>query len=83
MNAWNAAAWLQHLTQDLDTESATRVWGKHNLSQRQFEVLCEYRSFVAEKCSKQFKIPVEQLDPNQSMDKNAMSRLSLSLFRGS
>ena len=36
---------------------------------------------MAEKCSKQFKIPVERLEPNQSMDKNAMSRLSLSLFR--
>ena len=81
LNAWNTAAWLQHLTLGLDVESSTRVWGKYNLSQRQFEVLCEHRNFVAEKCSKQFKVPVEQLEPNQTMDKNAMSRLSLALFR--
>ena len=36
---------------------------------------------MAEKCSKHFTIPVEQLEPNQLTDKNAMSRLSLSLFR--
>ena len=81
INAWNAALWLQQLTLGLENETATRIWGKYNLSQRQFEVLREYRGFVAEKCSKQFGIPVEQLEPNQSMDKNAMSRLSLSLFR--
>ena len=81
LNAWNAASWLQQLTLGMDTESATRVWGKYNLSQRQFEVLREYRRFVSEKCSKQFSISVEQLEPSQSMDKNAMSRLSLSLFR--
>ena len=81
LNAWHAAAWLQHLTQGLDKEAATKVWGKYNLSQRQYEVLCEHRRFVAEKCSKQFKISVELLEPNQLMDKNATSRLSLSLFR--
>ena len=80
LNAWNAALWLQQLTLGMDTESATRIWGKYNLSQRQFEVLREYRGFVAEKCSKQFSISVEQLEPNQSMDKNAMFRLSLSLI---
>ena len=48
---------------------ATKGWGKYNLSQRQFEVLQEYRRFVAEKCSKHFKIPVEQLEPNQATDK--------------
>ena len=81
LNAWNAASWLQQLTMGLDTETATRIWGKYNPSQRQFEVLREYQGFVAEKCSKQFSISVEQLEPNQAMDKNAMSRLSLSLFR--
>ena len=81
LNAWHAAAWLQHLTRGLDKEAATKVWGKHNLSQRQYEVLCEHRRFIAEKCSKQFKISVALLEPNQSMDKNATSRLSLSLFR--
>ena len=81
INAWHAAAWLQHVTQGLDKEAATKVWGKYNLSQRQYEVLCEHRRFVAEKCSKQFKVSVELLEPNQSMDKNATSRLSLSLFR--
>ena len=81
LNAWHAAAWLQHLTRGLDKEAATKVWGKYNLSQRQYEVLCEHRRFVAEKCSKQFKVSIELLEPNQSMDKNATSRLSLSLFR--
>ena len=81
LNAWNAAAWLHRLTQGMETEPATKVWGKYNLSQRQLEVLQEYRRFVAEKCSKHFSIPVEQLQPNQTTDRNAMSRLSLSLFR--
>ena len=81
LNAWNAASWLQRLTKGMETEPATKVWGKDNLSQRQFEVLQEYRKFVAEKCSKHFSIPVEQLEPNQVTDKNAMSRLSLSLCR--
>ena len=44
-------------------------------------MLQEYRDFVVEKCSKQFTIPEEQLRVNQSTDKNAMSRLSLALFR--
>ena len=26
LNAWHAAAWLQHLTQGLDKEAATKVW---------------------------------------------------------
>ena len=78
LNAWNAASWLQQLTMGMDKEPATRIWGEYNLSQRQFEVLKEYRGFVAEKCSRQFSISVEQLEPNQAMDKNAMSRLSLS-----
>ena len=33
------------------------------------------------KCSKQFAIPEGQLQVNQTTDKNAMSRLSLALFR--
>ena len=37
LNAWNAASWLQQLTLGMDTESATRIWGKYNLSQRQFD----------------------------------------------
>ena len=57
------------------------MWGKYNLSQRQFEVLQEYRLFVVEKCSKQFDIQEELLYPNQPTDKNAMSRLSLAVFR--
>ena len=81
LNAWNAATWVQQLTKGMDTEPATKVWGKYNLSQRQFEVLQEYREFVVEKCSKQFSIQEEQLQPNQPTDKNAMSRLSLALFR--
>ena len=81
LNAWNAATWLQQLTKGMDTELATKVWGKYNLSQRQFEVLQEYRDFVAAKCSRQCSIPEEQLRPNQTTDKNAMSRLSLALFR--
>ena len=81
LNAWNAASWLQQLTMGMDTEPATRIWGKYNLSQRQFEVLKEYRGFVAEKCSRQFSISVEQLEPNQAVDKNAMSRLSFILIQ--
>ena len=81
LNAWNAATWLQQLTKGMDTEPATKVWGKYNLSQRQFEVLCEYREFVVEKCAKQFSLQEEQLRPNQNTDKNAMSKLSLALFR--
>ena len=37
LHAWNAASWLQRLTQGMETEPATKVWGKYNLSQRQFE----------------------------------------------
>ena len=48
VNAWNAATWLQQLKKGMDTEPATKVWGKYNLSQRQFEVLQEYRNFVVE-----------------------------------
>ena len=48
----------------METETATRVWGKYNLSQRQFEVLQEYRELIVEKCSKQFTIPAEQLQVN-------------------
>ena len=48
LNAWNTATWLQQLTKDMETEPATKVWGKYNLSQRQFEVLQEYRLFVVE-----------------------------------
>ena len=81
LNAWNAATWLQQLTRGMATEPATKVWGKCNLSQRQFEVLQEYREFVVEKCAKQFNLQEEQLRPNQSTDKNSMSRLSLALFR--
>ena len=81
LNAWNAAMWIQQFTRNWETEPATRVWGKYNLSQRQFEVLQEYREFVVERCSKQFAIPTEQLQINPSTDKNAMSRLSLALFR--
>ena len=81
LNAWNAATSLQQLTKNMETEPATRVWGKYNLSQREFEVLQEYREFVVEKCSKQFSIPEEQLQVNQPTDKKAMSRLSLAIFR--
>ena len=81
LNAWNAATWLQQLTKNMETEPATKVWGNIICPQRQFEVLQEYRDFVVEKCSTQFNIPEEQLKPNQSTDKNAMSRLSLALFR--
>ena len=81
LKAWNAATRLQQLTKNMDTEPTTRAWGKYNLSQRQFEVLQEYRELVVGKCSKQFAIPEEQLQVNQTMDKNAMSRLSLALFR--
>ena len=76
LNAWNAAMWLKE-----QTEPATKLWGKYNLSQRQFEVLQEYREFVVEKCATQFSLQEEQLRPNRSTDKNAMSRLSLALFR--
>ena len=44
-------------------------------------MLKEYREFVVEKCAKQFNLQEEQLRPNQTTDKNAMSRLSLALFR--
>ena len=70
--------WIQQVTKRMDIEPATKVWGKYNLSQRQFEVLQEYRELVVDKCSKQFAIPAEV---NPSTDKNAMSRLSLALFR--
>ena len=81
LNAWNAATWPQQLTKGMETEPATKVWGKYNLSQRQFKVLQEYLESVVEKCAKQFSVPEEQLRPNQSTDKKAKSRLSLALFR--
>ena len=81
LNAWNAATWLQQLTKGMETEPATRIWGKYNLSHCQFEVLQEYQEFVVEKCAKQFNLQEKQPRPNQTTDKNAMSRLSLALFR--
>ena len=81
LNARNAAMWIQQSTRNLETEPATRVWGKYNLSQRQLEVLQEYRDLIVENCSKHFAIPAEQLQVNPITDKNAMSRLSLALFR--
>ena len=81
-DAWNAAVWIQQFTRNMDTEPATKVWGTYNLSQSQFEVLQDYRALVVERCSKQFKVPMEQLQVNPTTDKNAMSRLSFWLCSG-
>ena len=56
LNAWNAAVWIQQVTRNMDTEPATKAWGKYNLSQRQFEVLQDYRALVVQRCSKQFTV---------------------------
>ena len=50
---------MEYLYVDSTVDQATRqrrrlkVWGKYNLSQRPFEVLCEYCSLIVDKCVKQ------------------------------
>ena len=68
LNAWNAAVWIQQFTRGMSTEKATLVWGKYNLSQRQFEVLQEYRALIVDA-------------PNSSRLHLSNSRLTRQLIR--
>ena len=77
-----------HGMQQHGYNNSQRAW-KKNLQQKYGEnIICPNVSLRCckstenlEKCSKQFNIEEEQLRPNQTTDRNAMSRLSLALFR--